>query len=296
MSGPVFVPLPANEAMASKLAPLLDGELFVPEMRAFPDGETYFRLDRDLHGRQVALVCTMDRPDTKFLSLLFAARTVSDLGAASVGLVAPYLAYMRQDRRFLPGEAITSKLFASFLSPHFDWLVTVDPHLHRIHRLGDVYDVPTRVLHAAPVIAQWIAREVSKPLLIGPDSESVQWVDEVARTTGAAVIVLKKKRQGDQVVEIAPFDMTQWRGFTPVLVDDIISTGHTMIETLAHLRRAELAPAVCVGVHGIFAPGAYEALVVSGAARVVTTDTVRHPSNSIEIAALLAGGIREIMV
>jgi ribose-phosphate pyrophosphokinase len=265
-------------------------------MRAFPDGETYFRLDRDLRGRQVALVCTMDRPDTKFLPLLFAARTVSDLGAARVGLVAPYLAYMRQDRRFLPGEAITSKLFASFLSPHFDWLVTVDPHLHRIHILGDVYDVTTRVLHAAPVIAQWIAREVSKPLLIGPDSESVQWVDEVARTTGAAVIVFKKKRQSDQVVEIVSSDMTQWRGFTPVLVDDIISTGHTMIETLAQLRRAEFAPAVCVGVHGVFAPGAYEALVNSGPARVATTDTVRHPSNAIEISALLASGIREIMV
>jgi len=295
MTQPVLVPLPGNEALAIKLAPLLDGEMFVPEMRAFPDGETYFRLDRDLHGRQVALVCTMDRPDTKFLSLLFAARTVSDLGAASVGLVAPYLAYMRQDRRFLPGEAITSKLFASFLSPHFDWLVTVDPHLHRIHRLGEVYDVPTRVLHAAPVIAQWIAREVSKPLLIGPDSESVQWVDEVARTTGAAVIVLKKKRQGDQVVEISRSNMTQWRGFTPVLVDDIISTGHTMIETVLQLRRAELTPAVCVGVHGIFAPGAYEALVASGPARVVTTDTVRHVSNAIEIATLLADGIREIM-
>jgi len=292
----VLVPLPGNEELATRLAPQLNGEVFVPEVRAFPDAETYLRLDRDLHGREVALVCTMDRPDPKFLSLLFAARTVTDLGAASVGLVAPYLAYMRQDRRFQPGEAITSKLFASFLSPHFDWLVTVDPHLHRIHRLGDVYDLPTRVVHAAPLIAQWIAREVSKPLLIGPDSESVQWVDEVARTSGAGVIVLEKERQGDQVIEVLTSDVSKWRGHTPVLIDDIISTGRTMIETLAQLRRVEMNPAVCIGVHGIFAPGAYEDLVASGAARVVTTDTVRHVSNAIEISKLLTDGIREILI
>ena len=298
MTKRILVPLPGNEMAAAKLTPLLDGEVFVPEMRAFPDGETYFRLDRDLHGRHVALVCTMDRPDAKFVPLLFAAKTLSDLGAASVGLIAPYLAYMRQDRRFLSGEAITSKLFASFISPHFDWLVTVDPHLHRIHRLGEVYDVPTRVLHAAPVIAQWIAREVSKPLLIGPDSESVQWVDEVARATGAAVVVLNKKRQGDQVVEISTSDgsdLKRWHGYTPILVDDIISTGRTMIETLAQLRQTGLEPAVCVGVHGIFAAGAYENLLAAGPARVVTTDTVCHESNAIAVSALLAGGIREVM-
>ncbi len=139
----------------------------------------------DLTGRRVALVCTLDRPDPKLLPLLFAARTASELGDASVGLVAPYLAYMRQDRRFHTGEAVSARLFASILSPQFDWLVTVDPHLHRIHSLAAIYEMATRVLHAAPAIARWIAREVENPVLIGPDGESVQWVSEVARTTGA---------------------------------------------------------------------------------------------------------------
>src|SRR5690242_13871106 len=100
----VLVRVPGHEELATRLAAQLNREVLVPEARALPDAETYLRLDRDLHGREVALVCTMDRPDPKFLSLLFAARTVTDLGAASVGLVAPYLAYMRQDRRFQPGE------------------------------------------------------------------------------------------------------------------------------------------------------------------------------------------------
>ena len=292
----VFIPLPGNEAMAERLAGLLDGELRIPEMRHFPDGETYLRLDVDLHGRRVALVCTLDHPDSKFLPLLFAARTASDLGAASVGLVAPYLAYMRQDRRFHPGEALSSKIFASLLSPHIDWLVTVDPHLHRIHSLEAIYDVPTRVMHAADAIAHWIAHEVDKPVLIGPDSESVQWVGEVARTTGAPVVVLKKTRSGDSEVSVSQTDLTPYMDRTPILVDDIISTGQTMIATLNELNAAGMRPAVCIGVHGIFADGAYGDLEAAHPARIVTTDTVPQKSNAIDIAPLLASGIKEIMV
>lgn len=292
----VLIPLPGNEAIARALAALLDGEVFVPETRNFPDGETYFRLDADLHGRRVALVCTLDRPDCKFLPFYFAARTASELGAASVGLVAPYLAYMRQDRRFHPGEALSAHLFASLLSPQIDWLVTVDPHLHRIHALDAIYDVPNRVLHAAPAIADFIVRAVDKPMLIGPDSESVQWVESVARDTGAPVVVLNKTRRGDADVSVSQVDLTPYRDRTPVLVDDIISTGHTMIETLKELNAADMRPAVCIGVHGIFADDAYEQLVAQHPARIVTTDTVAHASNAIDVAPLLARGIREVMI
>jgi ribose-phosphate pyrophosphokinase len=293
MSPLVIVPLPGNEPMATRLAKSLAGDVRQPEMRSFPDGETYFRLDGDLHGRAVALVCTLDRPDSKFLPLLFAAGTVSDLGAASVGLVAPYLAYMRQDRRFHRGEALSAQLFASLLSPHVDWLVTVDPHLHRVHALDEIYSVPARVHHASGVIAHWIAREVENPVLVGPDGESVQWVREVARTTGAPVVVLKKSRHGDRNVTVSTMDMAPWKDHTPVLVDDIVSTGQTMIETLAHLREAAMKPAVCIGVHGIFAPGAYDRLRAAGPARIVTTNTVFHETNAIDISPILAVGIRE---
>jgi len=292
----VLIPLPGNEAMAEQLAALLDGEVCAPEMRHFPDGETYLRLDIDLHGRRVALVCTLDHPDTKFLPLLFAARTASDMGAASVGLIAPYLAYMRQDRRFHHGEVLSSKVFASLLSPHIDWLVTIDPHLHRIHSLEAIYDVPTRVMHAAWTIAHWIAHEVDKPVLIGPDQESVQWVDEVARTTGAPVVVLHKTRAGDTEVSVSKADLTPYLEYTPILVDDIISTGRTMIATLNELNAAGMKPAVCIGVHGIFAEGAYADLKAVHPARIVTTDAVAHITNAIAIAPLLARGIKEIMV
>src|SRR3546814_2966154 len=77
------------------------------------------------------------------LPLRFAARAAREFGARSVGLIAPYLGYMRQDTRFHPGEAVSTPLFAQFLEEAFDWLVTVDPHLHRVERLQSLYRIPT---------------------------------------------------------------------------------------------------------------------------------------------------------
>ncbi len=171
--------------------------------------------------------------------------------------MAPYLAYMRQDHRFHPGEAITSAAFATHLSAAFDWLVTVDPHLHRYKALSDIYTIPAVAAHAAPEIARWIAREVKDPVLIGPDTESKQWVGEVAALAGAPFEVLRKRRHGDRDVEVSMPDLDRWRASTPVLVDDIISSGETMRVTLEHLAGMGLKPAVCIGVHGIFAGDAY---------------------------------------
>jgi len=294
MIRPLLIALPGNEGITAILAREMGAEVHAPEIRRFPDGETYLRLDLDLHGRAVILVCTLCRPDAKLLPLLFAARTVHELGAASVGLVAPYLAYMRQDRRFHPGEAVTARQFASLLSPHFDWLVTVDPHLHRIHTLSAVYDIANKATHAAPLVGRWIAANVHQPLLVGPDSESVQWVGETARLAGAPVVTVRKTRLGDNSVATGEIDFSPWRGRTPVLVDDIISTGQTMLETMELLDRAGMPRPVCIGVHGIFARCAFDALS-RGAARVITTNTIPHRSNAIDVGPLMAAAVSEVL-
>jgi ribose-phosphate pyrophosphokinase len=199
---------------------------------------------------------------------------------------------MRQDRRFQAGEAITSDYFARILSASIDWLVTVDPHLHRHASLADIYRVPTRVAHAAPLISAWIRDNVDKPLLIGPDSESEQWAAAVARDAGAPHLVLQKVRRGDRDVEIAPPDVAQWRDRNPVLIDDIVATARTMIETLGHLQRAGMRKATCMAVHAIFAGNSYDDLLRAGAGRVVTTNTVAHRSNGIDVGKLIASDIK----
>jgi ribose-phosphate pyrophosphokinase len=79
-----------------------------------------------------------------------------------------------------------------------------------------------------------------------------------------------------------------------VLVDDIISTGRTMIETVRTVRKAGMRTPVCAGIHGVFAQGAYDGLQAVGASRVVTTNTIAHPSNAIDVTPLMAAAISEM--
>ena len=289
---PLLVVLPGSEHLAHGLRSGLDAEQASIALRRFPDGETYWRYDTSPRGRRVLLLCSLDRPDDKVLPLLFAAAAARDLGASSVGLLCPYLAYMRQDRRFQPGEAITSAYFAQILSRAVDWLVTIDPHLHRRSSLSEIYTVPALALHAAPLISSWIKKSVQNPLLIGPDAESAQWVADVAQDANAPHIVLQKTRLGDRDVQISVPDVARWRQHTPVLVDDTISTARTMIETVSHLKSAGMRPPTCVGVHAIFAGDAYEDLRKAGAIRIVTLNTVHHQSNGIDVSDLLAEAVR----
>ncbi|WP_201285517.1 ribose-phosphate pyrophosphokinase [Chelativorans xinjiangense] len=292
---PLIVTLREGETLAKPLAEAVGGEVACVEVRRFPDGETYLGYDTAPSGRSVLLLCSLDRPADKFLPLMFAADTAHDLGAASVGLVSPYLAYMRQDRRFRPGEAVTSTYFARILSGHVDWLVTVDPHLHRHSLLSELYDMPAVALHAAPLIAEWIRQSVERPLLVGPDEESEQWVAAVAREARAPHVVLRKIRRGDRDAEISVPDIDEWRECTPVLVDDIVSTARTMIETVRHLLRVGMRPPVCAAVHGLFAGNAYQELLQAGAARVATSNTVAHASNAIDVTGLLARAVRGML-
>ena len=287
MSRPLVIAFPGNEEIGKGVARDLEGDLGQLETRNFPDGETYLRFRTDPQGREVVLVCTLDRPDPKFLPLAFAAVTARQLGAVRVGLVAPYLAYMRQDKRFHDGEAITSTIFATFVSSAFAWLVTVDPHLHRHESLDEIYSIPVRAVHSSPLIADWIAANQRVPLVIGPDVESEQWVSEVAARARAPYRVLRKERRGDRDVEITIPDLREFSGRTPVLVDDIVSSGRTMIETARHLREQGMPPPICIAVHVFLSQDAYASLR-EAAADVVSTNSVPHESNRLDVSGLLA--------
>lgn len=295
MTEPVIVSLPGNQVLAERLAATLRAEQAVVEIRQFPDDETYLRYDAGVAGKPVIILCSMDRPDRKFLPLAFAAATARELGASAVGLVAPYLGYMRQDIRFKPGEAVTSKCFGRLLSSQIDWLVTIDPHLHRHSSLDDIYSVPSKVIRAAPLISAWIKSEVDRPLVLGPDSESEQWVSAVAQGSDAPFAVMSKIRRGDRDVTVSLPDLTRWRDRTPVLVDDIASTARTMIEGVKGLLAIRMRAPICLAVHGIFAGDAHDALHAAGAARIITSNSIPHKSNGIDVTPLLADAVRELV-
>lgn len=293
--GMIILPAPGADQSAADLAAHLQVPVGRMESRRFPDGESYLRLHDDLSDRHVVVVASLREPDPQALGLWYLAQTARELGASRVGIVAPYLPYMRQDKRFQPGEVVTSGIFARFLSQAFDWLVTVDPHLHRIASLGEVYSIPAKSVASAPAIARWVAANIPDPVIVGPDSESEQWAGDVAGRVGCPFIVLDKRRLGDRSVEICAPQVGTYAGRRPVLIDDIISSARTMAVAVRQVRSVFGSAPVCIGVHAVFASDAMQALEEAGAARVVTCNTLPHPSNGIDVMGEVALAVRTMV-
>ncbi|OLF84294.1 ribose-phosphate pyrophosphokinase [Marinobacter sp. C18] len=281
---------PLREKLCDQLG-LEQGRL---EFRRFPDGETYLRVDTPVSGARCIVLADLSNPDARYLAHLFLFETLRELGARSVGLVAPYLCYMRQDRRFRDGEAVTSGVFARSLSRHIDWLITVDPHLHRYHSLGEIYSVPTQVVQGAPALAGWL-RGQNDLLLVGPDAESEQWVASIAEASGHPYVIGAKQRLGDRRVEVALPDISRYQGRTAIIIDDVISSGRTVGECVKALRSQGIEAILCAAVHGIFAEASDQYLLGAGLQSLVTTNTIPHSTNGVDISELLAPPIRHFL-
>ncbi len=258
----------------------------------FPDEEVMIKIDTDLRDKSIIFILSTDRPNEKIMPLILAVETARELGANKIGLITPYLAYMRQDIQFRSGEGISSKYFAKLLSTYFDWLITIDPHLHRWHSLNEVFTIDAKVLHATDNIAHWLRNNVQNPLLIGPDMESTQWVSEIAKISQAPYLIVEKTRFGDAQVSATVPQIEQYPNHTPVLIDDIISTGKTMIETIKHIQTYGINNIICLAVHAVFAKNAYEELKKTGVTDIVTCNTIAHPSNKIDMSNLLIDAVK----
>lgn len=254
------------------------------EIRSFPDEETYMRIISDVNERSVIIFATLDRPNAKILPLIFLAKMARDYGARSVGLIAPYLAYMRQDKVFHPGEGITAQYFARLLSSCFDWMVTVEPHLHRSQSISSLYSIPSFVLHPTASLSHWIEINVKNPLIVGPDKESESSVQKIAQLIKAPSLIFDKNRMGDRKVSVSAPDLSPFKNLTPVIVDDIISTGETIMAVISQLKQTIPQKPYCIAVHGVFSEQCYEALSQLQVAEIVTTNTITHSSNQIDIS------------
>jgi ribose-phosphate pyrophosphokinase len=291
---PILFDLFDEHPLAHGIAKQLNCQLGSFTLRDFPDRETYLQLHDNLRDRHVIMLASLNDPNPKLAPLIFLAETARALGAGKVGLCAPYLAYMRQDTRFNTGEAVTADYYAKLLSTYFDWLVTADPHLHRHVSLAEIYTIPTQVAHATQAIAHWVKQNVSDALLLGPDVESEQWLRSISDVSGMPYQVLQKQRHGDRQVELSAPTFTIEANQTPVIVDDIISTGGTMMAVLQHLQVAKSKPAVCIGIHAIFAGDTYDRLIHAGAAHVITCNSIAHASNAIDLTDSIVEGIASI--
>ncbi len=286
---PILFALEAHP-LSTVLCAKLGAVVGLHSYRRFPDGESYLRIETPVAGQHCLVLANLSHPDEKFLPLAFLTATLRELGAASVGLIAPYLSYMRQDRRFVDGEAVTSRIFAKQISQMVDWLVTVDPHLHRYHSLDEIYSIPTRVVHATPMLAAWLSTQTNA-VLIGPDAESEQWVSAIAAQSGHPFAVGNKQRHGDRDVVVSLPDLTKYVGHTAIIIDDVISSGQTLLRCVQALKSQQFRQIECIAVHGLFADAIDQLLMAQGVRRLITTNSIPHSSNALDLSDLLQAPI-----
>jgi ribose-phosphate pyrophosphokinase len=263
------------------------------ERHRFPDGEIKVRLPESL-PTQIVIFRTLNNPNEKLIELLLAAQTARTLGASHLTLVAPYLAYMRQDMAFRPGEAISQRIVGKYLADLFNAVITVDPHLHRVATLREAVPLAqTLVLSGAPLLSDWIAAQRQRPLLVGPDEESAQWVALAAARHGHDHAVCRKVRHGDRDVEVALPDVVL-AGRQVVLLDDMASTGHSVARAAQRLLAAGAASVDVAVTHALFSGDALQVMQAAGIGEVWSTDCIEHPSNVVSMASALATALAQL--
>ena len=284
--------MPGAQQLAEDIADELNLPLGHIKEHIFPDGETLFRILDPVVGAHVYLVARLDNPDPKTLKLLLLVGGFRQQGAAAITLVAPYLPYMRQDAEFNPGEVVSAEVFAQLVSEQFDQVITIDPHLHRYESLDELYAIPTTVVSATKPVANWIAAQTLKPFIVGPDSESHQWVSKIAEVLGAPFSSLDKVRKGDDDVEIALPDLRIDSDRSIVLIDDIISSGATLLRTIDLVATQYPDCGIyCCAMHCLATPDRLVKLRSTGILALATTESVNSLISTIPIANELANAI-----
>ncbi len=292
-SATVLVGFPEYREPARQLAEKAGMTYAEAEIHRFPDGESLLRLPERLPPR-VVFCRSLHRPNTKLVELQLAAATARRLGARHLTLVAPYLCYMRQDKAFHPGEAVSQTIIGGWLATMFDALLTVDPHLHRVHQLCDAVPLEHAVaLTATSAMADFLAANIDDPLLIGPDAESEQWVAAIARRGSFEYAIAGKQRLGDREVRIAP-PPGDHRGRRIVLVDDIASTGCTLAETAKMLMPCRPESISVLVTHALFVDTALQRLAEAGIGDIWSSDSIPHSSNRVHLVPLLADTLKRL--
>ena len=294
----IVVPGSSNPLLSLKLASLLNAELAPVEIRKFPDGEKYVRIDAELKGETVVVVQTLaHKPDEYLIELSLLAEAAHGSEASKVIAVIPYLAYARQDARFNPGEPISLKVVASFLNTlPLSEIVTVDAHLHRLRDLAPFLKTKFTHLSASHLLAEHFVESHQMPLedlvLVGPDEESEPLVAHAAKHIKTEYTVFTKTRLSPTQVSITPKKADLIEEKYVLLLDDIISTGGTMVEAAKHciMLKARQIYAACT--HAILVDSALTKMHRAGIKDVVATDSIPSPISRVSIASLIASHLR----
>lgn len=282
--------LPQAERLAARLA-LPWTQVF---LHTFPDGESLLRLPTTL-PKHVIVCRSLNQPNDKLIELMLCAKTARQFGVERLTLIAPYLCYMRQDTANQPGEAVSQRIIGQMLADLFDDVITVDPHLHRIDRLEQAIPLQNAIsLTAADEIGVFLQQRLPHAILLGPDSESRQWVSAIAEKIGFDYAIANKIRGGDKQVsvQLPDFDFQQQ---TVVIIDDMASTGRTLANAGTQLAAAGAKQVIAAITHPLFCGDAEQIIRQAGVSDIWSTDSISHSSACIHLDHLLANAIDALL-
>jgi ribose-phosphate pyrophosphokinase len=289
----IILAFPDYLSQSQRLADSLDVKLTEIILHHFPDSESFLRLPPSL-PEHVIICRSLNQPNDKLIELLLCAKTARELGAKRITLVAPYLSYMRQDIANQPGEAVSQRIIGKMLADLFDDVITVDPHLHRISSLDQAIPIKNAIsLSAADEIGRFLKQKLDDALLLGPDSESEQWVANIAKITGFDYAIAHKERLGDKQVEIT-LPIYTYHNKPIVIIDDMASTGRTLGKAAKLLQAAGCEDIYAVVTHPLFYGDAEAHILQAGIKIIWSTDSIDHPTACIKLDALLVEAIRAI--
>jgi ribose-phosphate pyrophosphokinase len=276
----------ASGRLAGELAKELGANLTSVETKRFPDDECYVRIDDDLDGEDVVIVQTA-WPDRNIIELLLLQDAVREFEVSSVTTVVPYFGYARQDKKFKDGEPISARMLARVIQLQSDEFVTVDLHALSVVTWFD--GIPAKNVSAHPEVGAFL-RKQGVELVLSPDEGRKENAKRVAGVAGCEADFLVKERLDGETVKMAPKSLDA-RGKRVAIVDDIISTGGTIVKAAEQLRQHGAARITAVCTHGVFASDAI-ARLRKVCDEVVSTDTIENPTSAITVAPQVARALR----
>jgi ribose-phosphate pyrophosphokinase len=283
-----IIPGPASKELGEKIAALIGAGTVPVTSRVFPDGESYVRLEGEVHGDDVVIVQTTSPPqDNRLMQLAFIAHAAKRNGAAKVTAAVPYLAYARQDKIFLPGETISIAAVASMLhAAGVDDLITVN--VHEQNALTK-FPFPAKSLSAIPLLAEcFVQKGFKEAFALAPDKGAMYIAEEAKQVLGGEAGHLEKQRDrytGQVNITKKTFDV---KGSTTIIFDDIISTGGTIVSAAKILKELGAKKVYAACVHPLLIGDAEKRILDEGVEEIVGTDSVPSPASKVTLAPLIS--------
>jgi ribose-phosphate pyrophosphokinase len=272
----------ASGMLAKELAKSLKARLAKVETKRFPDDECYVRIDEDLDGEDVFLVQT-GWPDRNIVELFLLQDAIREFEISSLTTVVPYFGYARQDKQFKPGEPISARAIARLIQLQTDEFMTVDVHSVSIIDWFD--NVSAKNVCAYPEIGKFL-RAKGAQVILSPDEGRWENAKRVADVAGCEADFLVKERLDGDKVSITPKSLDV-NGKHVAIVDDIISTGGTIIKAAEQLKIQGAKKIVAACTHGVFANNALDR-IRPAVDEIYSTDTIENPTTAITVAPQIA--------